>query len=225
MNKEEARNLLPWYAVGALDADEARAVEAHLAGSAQLKRELAELRVLHKTVGEVAEDEPQFRPALINDALRRIDDYEAARAPQRSTDGTSIVDWLRETLVGGWFGSPVGARVAMVAQFAVIAVLGGALLMPMVMGPADPGQVFTTSSGSTSAPETGGTALTVLFEPDAAELEIRELLAEVGGEIVAGPSGQGAYTVRIDTESADEATRQLERLRGADAVRFAGEAE
>lgn len=225
MNKEEARNLLPWYAVGALDADEARAVEAHLAGSAELKRELAELQVLHKTVGEVADDEPQFRPALINDALRRIDDYEATRAPQQKTEGASIADWLRQTLVGGWIGSPVGARVAMVAQFALIAVLGGALLMPMVMGPADPGQVYTTSSGTTATPETGGTAVTVFFEPDAAELEIRELLADVGGEIIAGPSGQGAYTVRLDTGSKDEATTKLERLRAADAVRFAGEAE
>ena len=225
MNKEEARNLLPWYAVGALDADEARAVEAHLAGSAELKRELAQLQILHKTVGEVAEDEPQFRPALINDALRRIDDYEATRAPQQETQGTSIVDWLRETLVGGWIGSPAGARVAMVAQFAVIAALAGALLMPMVNGPAGPGEVYTTSSGATSAPDAGGTALTIFFEPDAAELEIRELLADVGGEIVAGPSGQGAYTVRLGAESTDEVTQQLERLRGSKAVRFAGEAE
>ena len=77
MNKEEAKTLLPWFAAGALEADEARAVEAHLQASPELQQELAELKVLQRAVGEVADSEPVFRPALINDALRQIDEYEA----------------------------------------------------------------------------------------------------------------------------------------------------
>lgn len=227
MNKDEAQNLLPWYAVGALDPDEARAVEAHLEGSAELMQELAELRVLHNSVKEVADNEPVFRPTLINEALQRIDEYEATRPQENRSTSGSVVNWLRHTLVGGWMTSPLGARVAMVAQFAMILVLGGALLMPMAQGPGGTGAVYETSSGPNAGPNDGGTAVTVYFEPDAQERNISELMIDIDALIVDGPSGQGAYTIRLRPIEGDAVTDQarLEQLRRADIVRFANKAE
>ncbi|MGI9342358.1 MAG: anti-sigma factor family protein [Gammaproteobacteria bacterium] len=225
MNREDAQKLLPWFAVGALDSEEARAVEAHLEDSPELRRELAELQVLEREVGEVREHEPQFRPAMIDDALRRIDQYEASRtAPATPGIVERAVEWLRETLVGGWVGSPGGARLAIAAQFALILMLGGVLLAPQTPDRSD--ATFATSAGGNGADAIAGTTLKVTFQPDATEQRLRETLAAVGGEIVAGPSTQGGYQVRIESVDAAEVARAVEQLRErTEVVRFAAEME
>jgi len=227
MNKEEAKSLLPWFAAAALDADEARAVEAHLQASQELQRELAELQVLQRTVGNVA-GEPVFRPELINDAFRQIDEYEATRqAPSSPGPIATAMNWLRETLVDGWVRAPVGARLAMVAQFALILVLGGVLLTPT--GPQTNGDlVYATTSGEPPDGTEGaaGTILDIVFQPTVTEQRMRELLADVGGNIVAGPSARGGYTIRIPTESDADVKQTLSTLRNhTDAIRFATKSE
>ncbi len=228
MNKEEAKTLLAWFAADALDADETRAVEAHLQASPELRQELAELQVLQRSVGTIADGEPVFRPALINDALRQIDEYEATRStPDSSSLPAKAIDWLRETLVDGWVRAPTGARFAMAAQFALILVLGGVLLKPT--GPdANDDAVYSTAAARpiNGAVDATGTTLVVVFQPTVTERRMRELLADIGGEIVAGPSVRGSYTIRLQTESDTDTVQALETLRGhSDAVRFAMQSE
>lgn len=228
MNRDEAKQLLPWYAVGALDADEMRAVEAHLADSFELKQELTELQILHRSVGDVAADEPEFRPELINDALRQIDEYEASRtAAVATTPGllSRSIEWLRETLVTGWVESPRGARVAIAVQFAVLLVLGGVLLQPE--GPAPQGQEYgTLAGGAATDVSAGGTALTVTFQPETTELQLRGMMADLDADIIAGPSAQGSYTIRVEETSETEIAGVLEQLRAnPDVVRYAAELE
>jgi len=225
MNREDAQKLLPWFAVGALDSDEARAVEAHLEDSPELRRELAELQVLEREVSEVREHEPAFRPAMIDDALRRIDEYEGSRtAPAMPGVFERAIEWLRETLVGGWVGSPGGARLAIAAQFALILMLGGILLAPQAPDRSD--ATFATAAGGNGADAIAGTTLTVTFQPDATEQRMRAALADIGGEIVAGPSSQGGYQVRIESVDTAEIGRAVEQLRErTDVVRFAAELE
>jgi len=233
MNKDEAQKLLPWFAVGVLDAEEARAVEAHLQDSPELRRELEEIQVLEREVVRMSADEPEFRPALINDALRQIDAYESTREARRTAPAEpglfeQAVNWLRETLVGGWVEAPAGARLAMVAQFALILILGGVLLMPPGTGPDSGDAAYRTSSAGNAADAglTGGATIAVMFEPTVTELQMRETLAKVGGEIVAGPSRQGSYSIRIESADAEAVRRVVERLRGQpDIVRFVAEAE
>lgn len=228
MNKEEAKTMLPWFAAGALEVDEARAVEAHLQASPELRQELAELRVLQGAVSDVADSEPVFRPALLDDALRQIDAYEASRqAPASPNPLTRAVDWLRETLVGGWVGAPAGARLAMVAQFAFILVLGGILMTPTGPGTEeDPVYATAAARPADGAVDVAGTEFAVVFQPMATEQQIRELLADVGGEIVAGPSARGSYTIRVQAELDVDVTQVLETLRNnPDAVRFATKSE
>ncbi len=235
MNKEEAKTLLPWFASGALDADETRAVKAHLQASRELRQELAEFQVLQQSVSQVADGEPVFDPSLIDDAFRQIDAYEAQR-PAPASPGlvppnlvTKAVEWLRETLVGGWMNAPAGARLAMVVQFALILVLGGVLLTPTGPGTQEPDNAaWSTAAGrSTNGPgDPAGTALVIVFQPTVTEQQIRALLADVGGEIVAGPSAGGNYTIRVKAEADADVAQALDTLRGrADAVRFATQAE
>src|SRR5688572_5474126 len=126
MKPEEARELLPWYAAGALEPKEARAVEALLRQSPQLDQELAEWRALRSTVAEVGDDEPEFRPELIEDVHRRIDAYEQGqRVTHRERSGKGdrgAASWLG-SLFGAWNAIPFGVRAAVAAQFAALAVL------------------------------------------------------------------------------------------------------
>jgi len=227
MNKEEAKTLLPWFAADALDADEIRAVEAHLQASPELRRELAEIRVLQRTVGTIADGEPVFRPALINDALRQIDEYEATRpAPDSSSPITKAVDWLRETLADGWVHAPAGARVAIVAQFALILVLGGILLTSPDTGTNGDQVYSTTAARPMDSPAATGSMLIVVFQPTVTEQQIRQLLTDIGARIVAGPSAQGSYTILLPTTSEEGTMQALGALRAhPDTVRFATQSE
>jgi anti-sigma factor RsiW len=224
MKPEEARELLPWYAAGALEPAEARKVEALLRQSPELDQELAEWRELRSTVAEVGDDEPKFRPELIDDAHRRIDAYEQTKratrrersASKRESSATSLVG----SLFGLWNATPFGVRIAMAAQFAALAVLAGVLV---TRGPGE--ATFTTSSGTNPAAE-AGRRITVLFQPESSASEIQSVLAEAGAQIVAGPSGQDAYIIDVGRVDDQQLEQTLEQLRAnAAVVRFATAAE
>jgi anti-sigma factor RsiW len=216
MKPEEARDLLPWYAAGALEPAEARKVEALLRQSPQLDQELAEWRALQSTVANIGDDEPAFRPELIEDAHRRIDAYEhakpAARREQNARQRDSTTKGLLEAIFGVWNATPFGVRIAVAAQFAALAVLAG------VLGTRGPSGVeFTTASGTNPAVE-DGRRITVMFQPESSAADIQSLLATAGAQIVAGPSSQDAYV--LDLGDVDEArvAQTLEQLRASAAV-------
>ena len=227
MNKDEAKNLLPWYAVGALDADEVRAVDAFLNDSAELQQELAQLRVLNDVVAEVGDDEPVFRSELINDALARIETVEQlkpTRAPvvdeSMKKQHGGVVAWLRETLVGGWQESPGGARLAIAVQFAFILGLGVVLLTPTgtdaPLGPAD-GVVLVGGDDVIGQ----GPEISLSFIPDLTVAAMVNVINDIGGQIVAGPSTQGIYTIRLPGVDEQQLNETVARLReDTAAIRF-----
>jgi anti-sigma factor RsiW len=224
MKPEEARELLPWYAAGALEPAEARKVEALLRQSPQLDQELAEWRALRSSVAEAGDDEPAFRPELIEDAHRRIDAYEHEKRAARRERNASQSDGTAKTLLGAIFGvwsaTPFGVRVAVAAQFAALAVLAGILV---TRGPSD--AVFETASDPNVAVEEGR-RITVVFQPESSASDIQSLLSEVGAQIVAGPSGQDAYVVDLGNVDEAQLAQTLERLRASAAVvRYAGPPE
>ena len=220
MKPEEARELLPWYAAGALEPAEARKVEALLRQSPQLDQELAEWRALQSNVASVGDDEPAFRPELIEDAHRRIDAYEheklaARRERKASQRDTRTSSWVG-AVFGLWNATPFGVRVAVAAQFAALAVLAGLLV---TRGPGE--ATFETASGTNPAVD-AGRRITVVFQPESSARDIQSLLAEAGAQIVAGPSGQDAYVLDLGDVDEQQLARTLEQLRSSTAVvRFA----
>lgn len=226
MKLEEARELLPWYAAGALDDEEARQVEALLRAQPELDRELAEWRALESVVAEVATEEPAFRPELLADAHRRIDAYEKTRAaaspapaakpiasPRRETAKprvTTAQAWL-ERIFGVWDATPFAARVAVAAQFAVLAVLVG------ILGTQWAGERSgTTLSGSRATFE--GPHVDVVFRPERTLAEIEALLDDIGAQIVSGPTSQGLYVLALGDVDEAQAAATVEALRGNTAV-------
>jgi anti-sigma factor RsiW len=215
MTPEEFEELLPWYATGALEPDEARAVEEHLARSPDARAELAKFRVLHEVVQDTS-GEPEFNPGLVNDALARIDAYERERAER--AEGRGLVGWLRSRLLPAWEGTPTLARAALGAQLALMIALGGALLLP-------DGERFTTVGGGARAEQA---RIAVGFGGAVSEAELRQLVKDLDGAIVAGPSALGLYTIELPlaADARAEIDAVLEQLRERPGlVRYAGRVE
>jgi anti-sigma factor RsiW len=179
--------LLPWYVNGSLAEREREQVEAHLAGCGDCRAEEAVCRRLAEGVSAAGEAAPSPHPAKLRRLLDRIGEEE--RAP------------------GGWLAplrsllqaTPRPLRGALAAQGAVILLLLGllawSLRTPAVPpgGPATPAAYRTLSSPAVRPARV--LRLRVMFSPRTTEKEIREVLQGVHGEIVAGPSPLGVYTV------------------------------
>jgi len=73
-------------------------------------------------------------------------------------------------------------------------------------------------------PTTGTPLLDVVFAEDTTAAEMQALLDDIGGEIVAGPSDVGRYSVRVAAGRTDAARLHelLDALATDSRVRFAG---
>lgn len=237
MNAEEVKRLLPWYAVDALDPAERREVESELHRSAELRRELAQVRVLKNAVRENAAEVPEFRAGLLDEALQRVDALEQAHADPRPKASVTVLDRLRRTITHDWSAASRVTRFALAAQFALIFVMAGFLLMPALRTGTETETVFSTESGpevtsrpvppqvmspsvpSQDAAPSVDSQFTVMFVPEASAGQIAELLDAQGLQIVSGPSSQQAYVVSAGEEVDRDAA--LAKLRAAqDIVAF-----
>lgn len=219
MNAEEVKRLLPWYVVDALDPAERREVESELHCSAELRRELAQVRALGDAVRAGDDAVPEFRASLIDEALQRIDALESAKSDPRPKATVTVLDRFRRTVTGDWSAASRVTRFALAAQFALIFVMAGFLLMPSKR------EETSSLTASDSGPVNGrsvahGPQFSVVFVPDASADRIAELLDSQGLQIASGPSGQHAYIVSAGEQvNRDEALRKL--LEARDVVRFA----
>jgi anti-sigma factor RsiW len=199
MTHDEALELLPALVNGTLEPARRQDVERHLEGCAPCRAELAAERRLSAAL---ATPVPAPAEDLLARTLARIDaeDVGPARrtAPRESPWGLIASAWN-----AWWRPLPAAARVLVAVQFALLVVLGGAVLQRP-----EPGGELTTLTGSAGAPAAAGRGrLLVLFEEDAPEREIRRLLRDAGASIVAGPSAAGYYTVEVPV--ADDPARDL----------------
>jgi hypothetical protein len=202
--------LLPWYVNGSLAAGEIERVEAHLAVCALCQEES---RLCRRTADEIVsagEVAPSPHPIQFQRMLARIEESE--REERRQGAGPRLAAAFRPLVRS----TPRPLRWALAAQAAAIFLLVGALgwslrrPAPMVSATA-PAAPYRTLSNPEAAP-VPTVRLTVMFQPKATERDIRTLLQGVKGEIVAGPSPSGAYTVAIPA-AGDPAAVVLARLR------------
>ena len=138
-----------------------------------------------------------------------------------SEDGTgfptlsSILDRAR-SLLGGTH--PI-VRGVMAAQAALLLLLVGVLLLQI---PSSSQSFYKTASTRVDVSDLSAMRLRLVFSEDMAEKQIRSLLQEIGGQIIAGPSPQGVYTVAVpvaaDTENNGDFL--VDQLRANQYVRF-----
>jgi hypothetical protein len=206
--------LLPWYANGTLAAGEREKVEAHLAVCPRCQEEEEICRRTAAAVKSAGEVAPSPHPVQLQRMLARIEESESE---ERSRAGGLRLGTPWRALLAA---TPGPLRISLVAQAAVILVLVGLLARQQLRTqPAAPPAQYVTLSDPAAAP-VPALGLRVMFSPQATEREIRGLLQGIRGQIVAGPSPLGVYTVEVPA-AGDPLQAILARLRSEPQVAFA----
>lgn len=223
-NHQRIWDLLPWYVNGTLSGPDRERVEDHLPGCRRCRDEVETCQRTAEAIKGLGEVAPSPHPVQLQRVLARIDRMENARLEEDEADLVEAGERQEPLAAAGrWFGMPRRALQALVAQAALIVLLVGALAWRemrsgAVRSPVSPPAVYQTLSDPAPAPLPGGTLrLRLMFSPRATEKEIRDLLLAVHGEITAGPSPFGVYTVEI-TAAGYPVSVVLTRLRSDSVV-------
>jgi len=189
MSADDIEALLPWYATGTLNRDEADQVEAALAANPALARrldlvreEMTEAILLNEALGV-----PSAR--VMENLFKAIDkERKIARAPARRGFGA----WLADLL------TPRAVALAAAAAVIIIMLQAGVITTLVLQDRGDAGSSFETASvpAATRGVETGSFAL-VRFTPQANIADISRFLDSKDAVIVDGPHPGGMYRVRV----------------------------
>jgi anti-sigma factor RsiW len=205
MTHEEIVEILPWYVNATLSEQERREVSEHLASCTPCQAELEEMTVLQQAVVESAGEMPAPSRSLLKEAMAQVDSFERARQPVRARSASwlsELQDRLGDALLG-WCGPmPNFARAVVAAQFLLIAGLAGGLGFSLW------DRQYSTLSGT--AQTAAGARLAIRFNESVTEAQLRQVLREIDGKIVDGPSSLGIYTVEVPI--APEKTAELDKL-------------
>jgi anti-sigma factor RsiW len=185
---EQAQRLLPWYANGTLDADEAASVEAHLIDCVECQADLRMERALGRDDATAQLDVDRGwarmraqmkRPAVIRQPAL------AVPPPRRS--------FFRRPIAIGW---------ALAAPAAALILFVGAGRLASV--PTEP----VYHALGTPRAYVGGN-LVVVFRPDTVERDLRSALVSSGARLVDGPTASDAYVLHVPDKARDAALASL----------------
>lgn len=194
----EVQALLPWHATQALDADDRRRVEAHVADCALCQADLAFERQL--LAAQTAADDAPMAAAADAGLARLRSRLDAAPRPGARAALRAALQQLSD----GWRGLGGFGRSVVAAQGALITALGLAL----VLNAGDDGRYRALGAAPTASP---GNVL-VMFRADATEAELRAALRERGARLVDGPTAGGAWVLAVppaERRAAVDALRAL----------------
>lgn len=216
MNTETFEEQLAWYANGTLSDAERAEMEAWLAEHPEARQHLAEVEFMQGTVAEVAADEPQLNPNGFDQLMAQIDAHEQEQTQDLDVVETSIPsepadelepvwtgqpkkpglaqqlrEWFEDTFQ--WNLTPAFARVAVVAQFALVAVLGTALYLPQEEAGYE---VLSGETGAAMAVE-GAVLVDLGLKPNMTLAELQTLLQTNRASIVGGPNSLGIYRIQL----------------------------
>ena len=178
--------LLPWYANGTLDGDELAFVAQHVASCSRCQREVEWLREFRAACVAAEAADPDAAGAL-RSLVTKLDD--------RPLNGRLRAIPERLRAAANW------PRWVIVAQLALIAVLGGALFVQF-----DPALYRTLGAGN-ALPKTG--AFVVVFDPATTESDLSRILRGAGARVVDGPTEANAYVLDVPGGDRERALRTL----------------
>jgi anti-sigma factor RsiW len=174
---EQAQRLLPWYANGTLDADEAATVEAHLADCAECQADLRMERALGR--------EDEATPLDVDRGWAALRE-QMARAPV-IRPAVSVAPPMRRS----FFRRPVAIGWALGAQAA-------ALLLFVGVGRFDAGPAQAPVYKALGTPRAAAAGnIVVVFRPDTLERDLRQTLVTSGARLVDGPTASDAYVLHV----------------------------
>lgn len=181
---DEVQQLLPWFVNGTLAADEAARVEAHLADCAECRGELVAERQLAAAVQSSSLDSEGDWERL----KRRLN----AEAPARIRPLAAV--WHKRVPLGWAVASPLAAAAALALIFVNV-------------GPRQRVEPQYRALSSTAKMPTAN--LVVQFQPATRLSDMQAALQAVGARMVDGPTGTGAYLLRVDQGKRELALKTL----------------
>lgn len=193
------QELLPWYLTGKLDDDQRVAVELHLRTCEACRLDLQWQRGMQDSylagASTVADVDRSFARLQ-----KRLD------APQGLAQ--RIAQGARTTLGGALVATWGWQRYALVAQLALIVVLGWALAARDV-----PVAGYRTLSAAPLAIADAAT-IVVVFDPQLRESDVRRIIRGARARLVGGPTDADAYLLAVDPRAQTQTLRQLRSEQG-----------
>ena len=201
LTHERAFELLPWLVNGTLQAAERDVVEQHARTCIVCRRELREQQRLATAV--------RAQPAVHVSAQAGLDELDRMLGAG-AQEARAAASYRHRYLALRPFAVAAAAGVALLA-----------FLLWLTPLPQPGPEAYSTLA---TPPSEGAVLIDVVFAQQTTAAEIGALLGEVGGEIVAGPSAVGRYSVRLAGSALDDAAvdRALATLSSDPRVRFAG---
>lgn len=195
-----AFELLPWLINGTLAGTEREAVEQHVRACIVCRRELKEQQRLHASV-----------------RARRTADVSAEAGFDRLD---SELDAAADAARPRW-----RFTYAIATKFAAAAAAGVAVLAILLWFTPLP-NLDRGGYQTLATPPADAALVDIVFAEETTAAQMQDLLADIDGEIVAGPSRLGRYSVRVASDqSSDQQLDKLLHVLAADPrVRFAGPA-
>lgn len=225
------QDLLPWYAQGTLEGAELAFMEQwmaqHMAEHPEIGAELAWLRSSSRQLQ--AAKSARMQESGMQDAMElglaglmqriaqeRTDEAvpagkTAAGTAARPANGKTGAGWLLR--LGNWFDEKFGINPAASAFAAAALILVqsgviGALLLQ------DSAEQEALSGSTGLVLPANAVVLTIAFNPQSREQDIRQLLLNAKANIVAGPSALGLYRVSVPEDQLVQAMQQLQAAKG-----------
>ena len=207
---DAALESLPWYVNGTLEGGELQRVEQHLRSCVVCRGELPFQRELSERLA-ASEDFPLSPGHGLQELRSRI----------IAEESLTSLKGLRHS----WQHMSPGGRGTLFAQAAAILLLVGLAATGVVsrFDRFDSEPTYRTLSDNVAPVVDARLHFHLVFGPDTPEIEMRSLVASIDGEIVAGPSPLGVYTVATTLPEDDSVTLEslLIQLRYHDSVVFA----
>jgi len=195
--------LLPWYLNQTLEKGENEEVRRHLLSCPICRQELEVIKRQEERYRSTAEEVPI--PQTFPHVLTEIEKREQGGIWQR---------------IASLMPRPQPALAATLIMIQFLVIIG--LVTLLALNPWGAGeQLYRTLSGPSSV-EGKGPRISILFQDQVQEKTAREIILEINGTIVQGPTPMGIYTVELKFEmSPEELQHVISSLRQKkDTIRF-----
>ncbi len=203
---QELSLLLPWYVNKTLHGNDLTALESHLSVCLTCKRELNQLHKLAQAVKQEGslDSAEQVSFARLKKRLHAGDQLDLQSLPQQQRkDTVGNVRQLDKARKPAWANAI--SRPALALAAAVL--LSLAVIMPRYYidnSPQVVGNYRTLSSDAQLNEIAIANEIRVVFAENIDQGQKNKILERVNGQIVASPTAQGVYTVRLDRNIASK---------------------
>jgi hypothetical protein len=208
---QKVQMLLPWYVTGTLDDGEVAMVDAHLLACVSCQAELASERLLKTEIAGLPVDADKswagLRDKIASDA--RLRTPLVRRLTGLQARATAIARGWRQS--SPWMQWAVGLQAAGLAGAAALLSPASPLVTARLDAP--PAYHVLGAPGHPAAAN-----LAVKFRPDTTVVQMRQILAGVGGRVVDGPTAADVYLLQVPAAGR---TKTLAAFHAASSIQLA----